>query len=285
MIEVKLNPSNPGEVLACLGLFEIAQLHDMCYAGFKEERGEVWFELQSNTSLLDLLQYVKNARIEEVSREEFQGDAKLEFKEEEWSKWCPVKIKFPSSREIILKWWLNPLFQKERKSALKSWSGQEVLVWKQTKEGKKPGFLRELQEKIDINRSLSDFFYRVSSLSIGFDACGTWDPSMVGYSYNTIKNSTLDRRRKSEKNPHVSPLCEFLSFIALRSFRPREIKEGDKEKIKYYLWKVILPHNVARLAFIGAVDRGYLLSGWQAEVISRGQGGYSSLSFANSIFP
>uniref|UniRef100_A0A7V4DFV4 Uncharacterized protein n=1 Tax=Candidatus Caldatribacterium californiense TaxID=1454726 RepID=A0A7V4DFV4_9BACT len=272
---IKLNPRNPGEVFACLGLFEIAELSDTGYAGFKEEKGEVWFELRSNLSIPDLLQYIKNAQIEEVPQEEFQGDAKLEFEKGEWPRWCPVRVKFPSrSCEVVLKWWLNPLFQKEKKSVLKGWSGRETLV----------SLLRKLQAKIDVSRASDNFFYRVPSLSLGFDACGTWNPSMTGYSYDTIKDSALDRRGREERNPHVSPLCELLSFIALRSFRPKEIKEGGKEEIEYYLWKASLPHDVARLALIGIVDRRYLLSGWRAEVITRGKSeGYSSLSFGNPI--
>jgi len=286
MIELTLNPRNPGEVLACLGLFEVAHLHDICYAGFKGEGDRTQFVLQSRLSLKDLLQYVKNAQVEEIPQEEFQGGAKLEFNEKEWPKWCPVRVKFPSSCEIVLKWWLNPLFQKEKKSILKSWGGRDELVLKRSKKGKEPGFILEFQAKIDIDRALNDFFYRVPSRSIGFDACGAWDPSMMGYSYNTIEKSRLDRRGKNEKNPHVSPLCEFLSFIALRSFRPREMQEGGEEKIEYYLWKALLPHDMARLAFIGVLDRKYLLSGWRARVIKRGKGGaYSSLDYADSIFP
>ena len=288
MISLPLNPENPGEVLACLGLFEIAHLYEACYGGFKEEGGRVVFELQSSLSLRDLLQCIKDAEIEEVPREEFSGGARLEFGEEEWSRWSPIRIrmKFPPPREIVLKWWLNPLFQKkekrkEEKSFLKGWSGNQ----------KPLNVLGELQEKIEevgVDRLLQDFWYRIPFPSRGFDARGAWDPAMTGYSFKVIKDSGLDKRKKKEKNPYISPLCEFLAFVALRSFHPREVQRGNEKWIEYYLWKTALPHNMARLALIGVLNREYLLSGWRAKIVKRGSlekgGAYGSLGQAEPIF-
>lgn len=288
MISLPLNPENPGEVLACLGLFEIAHLYEACYGGFKEEGGRVVFELQSSLSLRDLLQCIKDAEIKDVPREEFSGGARLEFGEKEWSRWSPIRIRmeFPPPRnkivKIVLKWWLNPLFQKEEKSFLKGWSGNQkpldVL-------GKLQEKIQEKIKEIGVDRLLQDFWYRIPFPSRGFDARGAWDPAMTGYSFEAIKKKS---EKDEEKNPYISPLCEFLAFVALRSFHPREVQRGNEKWIEYYLWKTALPHNMARLALIGVLNREYLLSGWRAKIVKRGSlergGSYGSLGQAEPIF-
>lgn len=245
MIEVHLNPSNIGEVLACLGLFELAELYGPSFGGFKETgEGKVKFVLETQIGFKELLEKLKQAKISPRSS---RDPEKREY---------PVEVGLENGKMLTLNWWFNPLG--EEKTLFKIWAGRKDLY----------SYLMEYQKKlVERQKEISrNPFYRIPLVSLGFDASGSWDRSTAGYSYDD-----------ADEEPYVSPLAEFLSTIALQSFRPKVLGK----KLEYHLWEEKLPHSVARLAFVGGwIGKPSPITGpWKLEVKEKGQA-YKRLTLA-----
>ena len=94
----------------------------------------------------------------------------------------------------------------------------------------------------DQNGLISDPF-RVAPMggSFNFDPRGAWTAIDAGYSPNTQKHTVT-----------ASPVVEFLAAWGLQNTRP--LMSGNKgRKVRYAVWKEMLPPMLARAAFIRAI--------------------------------
>ncbi|MEM2300402.1 MAG: hypothetical protein QXU01_04055 [Candidatus Hadarchaeales archaeon] len=245
MIEIDLNPSNFGEVLACLGLFELAELYCLSFGGFEEREGKIKFVLETEVKLKELIEKLKKAKISSLQIQNLS------------ERKCPVEIELEDGKKLILDWWLDPLLRDKKTSFLKIWGGRMHL---HLKGSEKRSYLARYQKEINVEKALENLFYRKPLVSLGFDTWGGWDRSTAGYSYDDVGEP-----------PYVSPICELLSVIALRSFRPKEISLNSRKGLEYYLWKDRLPHSAARLAFVGIWIGKPLIGPWRLEIREKGQ--------------
>lgn len=274
MIEVKIQADNPGLVFACYGLFELIGMFDKIVLGAFQEKGMDWFfRLNTNYTLTDCVQTLKNAEIKKIQEKDYFGNRWVALgKGFKWDSWAPVQMSFKlggeNPRSLILNWWRTPLF--DDKTGLKLWGGRvrvsEHLQNMKEKLKKIPG--NSLEERIQ------------SKTSLGFDARICWTPIDVGYS--------LD---ETEIGVGVSPLVELLSAIGLQGFRPKV--EGNT--IYYSLWMEELPLAIARTVCAWAFPKGRFgshfsrhpissLTVWKTEAKERGtQGAYKSLYYASKV--
>ena len=116
---------------------------------------------------------------------------------------------------------------------------------RQTQEGQ-PGALQTkgIEQLFDEDRNglISDPF-RVTPMggSFNFDPRGAWTAIDAGYSPNTQKHTVM-----------ASPVVEFLAAWGLQDARP--LMSGNKgREVRYAVWKEMLPPMLARAAFIRAI--------------------------------
>ena len=116
---------------------------------------------------------------------------------------------------------------------------------KQKQEGE-PGTLQTkgIEQLFDEDRNglISDPF-RVTPMggSFNFDPRGAWTAIDAGYSPNTQKHTVM-----------ASPVVEFLAAWGLQDARP--LMSGNKgREVRYAVWKEMLPPMLARAAFIRAI--------------------------------
>lgn len=153
---IDLDPHNPGQFLACCGLFELAELPAPGAQAAFENAGET-FVLNTNSDLPSL-------HFEILPPGTF-ADKTLE----------PLTIVF-AGKELALTWWLNETHTD--KSALKTWGGQ------QTPRRVLEELLGHLHPLESLNETLNQSVYIKSRF--GVDARSAWDALDAGYSPNDI---------------------------------------------------------------------------------------------------
>jgi CRISPR-associated protein Csx14 len=259
MITVNLDPFNPGQVLACCGLFELSELLSEGGRGWFYREGKDWrFSIETPLSLTDVMAFLKKSGVEPIGEQD-PRIAPLRDREREEvlnRRKCPVILRTPKS-DITLSWWWNPILTDDSRwaaGAFKGWGGQVSHV----------ELLREFMGRIPDPDSLPEperIFEGtlLCKTSFGFDSRGCWTTRDLGYSSDEVYGGGGKIR--------VSPAVEVLAFIALQTFRPR--RGGDA--IEYYLWRWPLPVVPARFALPGVVKAD--LVGFRAEVKLRGTRG------------
>jgi CRISPR-associated protein Csb3 len=257
MIAVNLNPHNPGQVLACCGLFELSELLSEGGKGWFSYEGEWKFFVETPVSLTDVMAFLENSKIKPID----ESDSRIAMlrekeREEVLDKLdCPVLLQTPKS-EIVLYWWWNPTFTDKSKWAtgtFKGWAGHVSHV----------DILKEFMGKIPDIGSLQEpeNIFKETILCrtfFGFDSRGAWTARDIGFSADEV----YGKRGKVR----ISPIVEVLAFIGLQTFKPK--KEGNNS-IKYYLWRWHLPILPARFALPGIV-KADLVGPFHAEAESRG---------------
>jgi CRISPR-associated protein Csb3 len=261
VIEVELDPHNPGQVLACCGLFELSELLSEGGEGwFSYDQGKWKFYIETPVSLLDAVNFLKSAKIKQIDesnpriavlRERERRDVlnKLD---------CPLILQ-TSKSEIFLDWWWNPTLTDKSKWAtgtFKGWAGHVSHL----------DILQEFIKKIPSADSLQqpEKIFEETVLCgtfFGFDSRGFWNALDTGFSADEVYG-------KKEK-VRISPIVEILAFIGLQTFKPK--KEGNNS-IKYFLWRWHLPILLARFALPGIV-KADLVGPFFAKAEARGRAG------------
>ena len=117
---------------------------------------------------------------------------------------------------------------------------------KKQKYKRQPGTLQKkgIKQLFDEARNglISDPF-RVTPMggSFNFDPRGAWTAIDAGYSPNTQKHAVM-----------ASPVVEFLAAWGLQDARPL-LSRNKRREVRYAVWKEMLPPMLARAAFIGAI--------------------------------
>lgn len=181
---ISLDEFNPGQYLACCGLFELAEL--AAPGGEAQFEGGCVFALRTDA----LLPPQRLALVPQAGLDGKPYDAKTE----------PLTLDV-SGRTLALNWWLNETLSK--KSVLKTWGGQqrprEVLG----------ELLRLLDVAVPFDALFSAAVYTKSRF--GLDARSAWEALDAGYSPNDIG-----------QNARTFPWVEVLAVVGLQGFRPAE---------------------------------------------------------------
>ena len=203
-ITVPVDPSNPGEFLACCGLLELA--HSFWGVKAVGRFGDNTFDLHIPTS-----------------------DEAINFKDisiqtdDEKDAIHPIDL-FIKGRTIHLDWWLNLPNSSKENSPLKTWAGTQKIY----KNLLQPIFEKALEKGDDI----VECFQYTANLSkrLGADTRSSWNKIDAGFSPDC----------QNMKIP-IFVMVEFLSAVGLQRFRPDKVSV-KKEKGKnvmwcYFLWK------------------------------------------------
>lgn len=226
---IDLDPTNPGEVLACLGFLDLVAERDPgATGGFPDAAsggdGRARFEVSAgDPGWVD--DWSALLRRVEAQGVDFPGERAI----------APIRLTgLGVPRE--LDWWLEPA--RTGHSRLKLWAGQVTslqLARDVASALKSPG--------LDLSTVTSLLQQSVPMTStFGFDLRAGWLSLDVGYSPNDI-HQPVER----------FPVVELLGAIGLQNFRPEPTDRWSR-RYRYFLWSDPLPASVARAAFAGALE-------------------------------
>jgi len=217
-IRVPLDPMNPGQFLACCGLFALlAQDRDGVLARFvadEQTPRRAMFAVQGmQTDLQSVLKKLREAKPEilqpEVGKapEESISPLQLQVGEQDWR----------------LDWWLNDFW--DDKTDLKCWAGQV----------RSAVLLSELLALIEPDTPAEKLFSAaaMTKSKYGIDPRSAWNALDFGFSPN-----------EHNKDAATYPIVEIFGCLGLQAFRPIL----NKRRAGYSLWQAALPLNVAQLA-------------------------------------
>lgn len=221
-----MNPRNPGEALACCGIFEVSELlagRERAY--FDLDRN--LFRIEGKTSLQQCLDWVKMGSLQPLFRH--------------------ADPPFSIDGKLRLSWWWDPTLTREvgklegkeftsapelqRMKEFKTWAGQLTAI----------KLFEEIRRRLP--PATADLFEHRVGLKgrFNFDAYSSWgddfpfSPDATGHFVAT------------------SPAVEIFSFIGLQNFRPKNVSHWVWE---YRLWTYPIPIQVARAVFTGALKFG-----------------------------
>ena len=229
---IPLDPRNPGQFLACCGLFELSEL--------LAPGGEAQFADGGAAFLLTTQASALPPQLALFPPSDLAGkpyEATLE----------PLDLA-AGDRSLTLNWWLNETLT--AKSALKTWGGQQT----------PRRLLTELTGLLDYSKPLHELFRAAvfTTSRFGVDPRSAWEALDVGYSPNDIGQPAM-----------TFPWVEVLAVIGLQGFRPTFDRE--RRSHRYSVWGTPLPLVPARAAcsapWPGAPARTFEFS-----IAVRGQG-------------
>ena len=242
---VPLDPRNPGQFLACSGLFELADLLAPGTEGrFGIDGAEFFLETEATLESWEL-------RLEPIEDLRRPVEGPLE----------PLLL-LVGNRSIALDWWLDELYLD--KSAFKTWGGQQ----------RSRVVLDKLLDALDTSLAPDEAFLQAEYMTtrLGLDARSAWEPLDLGYSPNDESSTTA-------KQALTYPWIEVLAAVGLQGFRPAAL--GKAGLYRYCAWQQRLTVPVARAAAACAAP---VLAGpvFEFPIVTRGQG-YKTFLFARGV--
>lgn len=244
-IRIPIDPTNPGHVYACCGLFELFELAKpggrALFALDPRQPRRAEFNLQPSGGL-DLEQILTALRACEFTAVEHDQPTI-----------APARFRW-FNREVVLNWWLND--ENSDKNPLKPWGGQQTGV----------GILQALKAALPKQLSAAHIFDLVefTTTRLGVDPRSTWNKLDCGYSPN----------ERDVKEARSAPIVDLLAAIGLQGFRPCKLNR----RFIYALWGLPLPRAVARAAAAGAL-KSVPGKEYAFALLDRGQG-YKAFDFA-----
>lgn len=263
MIRLRLDPTNPGQFLACCGLLDLA---DRAWGG-----AEGWFEENADFFCISpleratgrsyaakaLLEEFTSAKLtnttiteaqlrrrEEIAREEKktkrnvgQEAERAELLKERdaldtlWDRAKNDALHLGPPFDIRLDWYLD---DRSGGSRFKTWAGQQTITQ----------IARDMKDAIaraTFDDSETEWlFSRIPcDKSLHFDALGASSDLDVGFSFDPLKIGSPDKRA----------LLQLLAFIGLQRFAPR--RRADDGTYEYAAWQTPLLPEVAQAAARG----------------------------------
>ena len=253
---IPVDPTNPGQVLACLGFMEIAELLvGPVECRFDWSNGAaVRFVLRTETAVQPfeaVLDFLASCTVEEVSPDGVRASGVLLFPGR------PKDTKDPPA--ALLGHWQGkplrlPLSHWADGSSRKSFKlhAGRLVGWKVAKDMLDGTFTSTKTPKRDndglkslltSNRAalIAHPFDQLTALAgtYCFDARRGWTGLDAGYSPN---------EHKGNHSVAGSPVVELLAAIGLQHARPREL--GGR-RVEYFVWSSPLPPALARVALTG----------------------------------
>ena len=245
---LEVDVSNPGQVLACLGLLEVLDRLSSGSVGAFVAESE--FQVESEATIAAVLAAVKGATVQE---ERLYEDPPPWKGDKAW----PVVLK-GGFGSMVLDPWLEPDHSDTAKG-LKLWAGQV-----NTRD-----MIQGLIERLPVGPSASgrDLFDREAvGTPTGLDHRSAVSKEDLGFSYNS-----------QQLKPVLYPVVDAFAMVGLQGARP---KRTGPLTYSYRLWDRPLPPPIARATLVGALP-SLACSRWVYRVESRGLGGtYRYLSAA-----
>lgn len=215
-ISINVDVRNPGQVFACMGLFELANCliehGGQAFAWFEELTVSITrFHLAAYNSnshpvtLEDIVPALKKCTVKEMPYNQREG---------------PIHLGEPFNLIVD---WRDPY---PRKRSAKTWAGQQSIA----------SIVHDLLCHLPDSTGIDLLF--MNSVLDGavtfFNATQSMGALDVGFSHNEIKRYDIS----------VFPACELLCLIGLQRACPHEV---DRYSRQYAVWKDALPLNAAAL--------------------------------------
>ncbi|NOZ51632.1 MAG: type I-U CRISPR-associated protein Cas8c [Gammaproteobacteria bacterium] len=243
--------TNPGQVLACLGLMEAAEVLCGAAEGRFDWSATPCFKLKaagSENPLAEVLQFLATSEIKAVVPIDWDAEGKSEeslekpniFPANEVNKMSLPVILKTEEGNITLSHWCDGSSRDDFKlysgNRTAEGIGTAMLKGTATKKGKP---LTEGVAQLWHNHGdalLADPFGVLCAMrgSYNFDPRGAWTSIDTGYSPNDLKHDVM-----------ASPLVEILAAWGLENARPKAI---EKRRYCYGIWNHFLPLQLARAA-------------------------------------
>jgi len=266
---IEVTIKNPGQVFACLGFLELAQL-----LGAGGEGGFERLDRQRTRFLIEgegganpfavALEFIGNAEVEELgltdsrSMNAFGPHAYPAPEEDTMTR--PVLLSVDGV-ELVLSSWTEPKNGLRHNFKLFAGNRSAASVLKQLLHGdKKKGIagVRQLVRE-DLERLVDAPFDLLvpTSGSFNLDPATGWDSLNDGYSLNQQKHRAL-----------ASPILEVLALVGLQNARP---SGAGPRWCVYKVWRGPLPLSLARAA-VGGGEVGVETREFRFELGSKGKG-------------
>ncbi|MDR0967120.1 MAG: hypothetical protein LBM75_11610 [Myxococcales bacterium] len=233
---VNVDLANPGQVLACCGLFELAHRFTKGGAGARFEFGRhSSFHVEADCMLGELLEALSSAKLQQLDEsDETQS---------------PLCLTEPFS--LRLDWWRDEL---AGGGELKTWAGgtmdstrieRSMLAWMGERLRSDPdGFLASLFDVGAVVPDADNPKKKVEPFYFDARRSGSSHSRDVGFSPNDLKASSI-------AHPAVEALC----LIGLQRFRPATT---DQPRVfDYWCWSTELPIEIAPAAFAGELSTAH----------------------------
>lgn len=255
---VPVDPSNPGQVFACLGLMEVAEVlvggveggfdwqgNEPCFAlSSKDEYNPITkvFEFLFDCTVQVLAPSLPGEWPEGVKKNDTFGSSGLSgppaFKRISANS-LPVLLQ-SKDHVVPVGHWCDAL----RENNMKTFAGNQVgssilvdLLDDMRAMQQVSGLKGEVPSKESFCLGKLNFSEVVVPKSrFGFDARGAWDALHAGLSIDALKYGVA-----------ISPSVEVLSAIGLEKARPRI----SGRNVMYEIWQAMLPISLARVAISG----------------------------------
>jgi CRISPR-associated protein Csx14 len=253
---IRVDPSNPGQVFACLGLLEVASLIKYPATGrfdWNRQQTHASFELVSDASIDRILTEVRSAEVtqtaekgplwEMIKESAEEQVEKVDLKANESSKTAPVQLKGPSWT-LIIDAWLEPDTRVSNRM-FKTWAGRVGSIQ----------LIQNLKNVLEAAANISEIFeWGIPMRPVGYDCRSAVSADDLGYYYNKVSDVA------------VYPVVDLFALIGLNHARPTNF---GNNKFEYCIWSLPLPPEGARAAITGAIP-WFTTSKWRATVESRG---------------
>ncbi len=256
-IAVPVDLTNPGQFFACCGLLELA---DRLWPG-----AEGWFDeceflingpaecsldrllsVLAESSIANTMTTVQSARLEELSAmSKKQREATPGLEEEKKSLESlrrELPIVLDGDVTFLVDWYCNEFAGASR---FKTWAGQQSVL----------DITRAMHRgmTLAVHASDSTLWNNMRGVGLPFnfdsDLGGQGSALDIGFSFDPLAGSEATRISGTCK-----PTLEFLCFIGLQRFRPREIQRENR--FVYAAWRSPLLPSAAATVACGAVGVG-----------------------------
>jgi CRISPR-associated protein Csb3 len=250
-IRIQVDPTNPGQFLACCGLLELAdRAYGEATGAFVQEDRAEWFEISTTvpSNAGELLTHLSECPITstlspaELSRlkvmlNKSKDSMTVQEKAEKTAlgvEWNGERIHFGAPFDIWIDWWNDDLTGGSR---FKTWAGKQ-LVWEILDALQRSLRKRAWDEGVSVNCLFERF--ADGNLPLYFDTdIGAHSSSIdVGFSLDALG------MRSS-----IRSVIELAAFVGLQRFRPRHF--GDS--LTYTVWRAPLSPLLAAVAAAGVL--------------------------------
>lgn len=255
---------NPGQVFACLGFLEAADvLCGPARAGFKLENEVNWrFVLQTpgeKNPFEVVLDFIVNAEVWELVPPDYVGQNLKQKKRTS----RPGDDEESRGGDNLIRSHLFPIAKADpRRLPVRLKGGSCMLEFTHWSDGSSRDdfklyagnrsaaqIFKGLKDKVeklwtaDQNGLIVSPFDKLGSIggSFNFDPRGAWDSIDVGYSPHEQKHSVSS-----------SPVVELLAAVGLEHARPTVQRGKEKTVVRYAVWLAVLPPFLARPSLAGS---------------------------------
>lgn len=256
-IQIPVDLTNPGQFFACCGLLELANRlwpgtegwfegSLFLIAGSPECSLRTFLDKLADSAVANTMTPAQHTRLEELSAMKKQQRDSIHGLEDEKKSLESLRRELPivlaGDTKFRVDWFCDEFAGGSR---FKTWAGQQsVLDIARAMHGGMASTMMELTSSIWNNT-------RGIGLPFNFDSdLGEQGSALdIGFSFDPLAGSEATRIEGTCK-----PALEFLCFVGLQRFRPREIPRQNR--FVYTTWNIPLLPSIASTIVCGAVNAG-----------------------------